>query len=95
MHDVYIHYMGREGFVCLFWLHTLAWESDRQSRAHLPSAAGLPLQCSAIPVETVSKVWDVSLTMRDPPGFGADVYFVILSAPESCLGIHWRSRTGA
>lgn len=76
MHEVsYTHYMGREGFVCLFWLHTLAW-SDRQSRAHLPSVIGLRLQCSGIPLGTVLKGLDVSLTMGDPPGFGADVYLL-------------------
>lgn len=72
MHEVsYVHYIGREGFVCLFWLHTLAWEGDRQSRAHLPSATGFSLQYSTISLGTMLKGLDVSLT-----GFGTDAYLL-------------------
>lgn len=72
MHEVsYVHYIGREGFVCLFWLDTLAWESDKQSRAHLLSAIGLFLQYSTISLGTMLKGLDISLT-----GFGADVYLL-------------------
>lgn len=92
VHEVsYIYYMGREGFTCLS-----CWESDRQSRACLPSTTGLPLQCSTIPLGIVQRDW-LCPCLRDIPLGLRQMFtcFAILSAPKSCLGIRRRSRTGA
>lgn len=66
VHEVsYIYYMGREGFTCLS-----CWESDRQSRACVPSATGLLLQCGTIPLGIVQRdwmcpcLWDIPLGLR-------------------------------
>lgn len=83
-----LHTLSGERRICLSVLAAHLGLGQWQAKQGLsPLCHRASLQCSTIPLGTVSKGLDVSLTMGDPPGFGADVYLLCNSfCPQAMPG---------